>query len=580
MADLQGDRLRRWLHLLLKAYPRDFREACGQDLERTYLDWLQALRSRGARFAEVRVLGLAVWHSMRDGLMERVTGGREAREGTMESLTTDIRMAVRGLGKAPGFTAAAVLVLALGVGANVTAFSALRVAMLGRPDYPDVERLVSVDLLRQSSDGTWRSRWAYPYVELLERAEGRLVDPVAAYREFHATLSGLGPASHISIEMVSPDYFRVVGLPLPLGRSFTAQEGRPGAGGRVVVVSHAFWRSRLDGSVAAIGREIRLNGAGFRIVGVAPEGFRGLIGDAELWVPHGSYDLFQPGVLGQVGNHVAWVAGRLAPGATLESAAAQIRAIGEVIGEQWPRNDRYGAGLRSFEELWTNPNARAASLLLSLAAGLVLLVACANLSGLLLARARGRMRAGAVRRALGASRWRLVRGSLMESLIVSALGCVAALAVSSWGTGMLARTWPRDFLRGSETGLQVVDPASMGLGPSSVAFALTVSVVAALLIGILPALRASSEDVTEHLKAATGAVGGEGRVARPDAQSILVGGQVSLALMLVLSVGVLGAPSVSSPSTTVSPPASRGWTWTIPRRGKTTSSSRPSSMTG
>jgi len=532
--------LRSCLHVLLRAYPADFRESYGEDLQNAYVDRFASMRGRGARLALVRVVGLAVRHSLRDGVLERIADRRRQRKRALESIFTDVRMALRSLRRAPAFTLVAVLILAVGVGANVTAFGALRIASLARPPLPDAERLVSVDLMRQREDGPRYSRWAYPYLQMLIDWDDRLIDPVAGYRTQQVTLTDLGPASQVPVEMVSSDYFRVVGIPMAIGRGFTAEEGDPAAGLRAVVVAHGFWQSRLGGDQSVLDREIRLNGAAFRVVGVTPRGFSGLGGGADLWVPHGAYELVQPGVLEQPYNHVAWVVGRLRPGATLPAAAAQMESIGEAVAEGWPRSDSYRAGVRSFIEIWKNPNARKASTLLSVAAALVLLVACANLSGIMLTRARRRLREGAVRRALGASRWRLVRSFLVESLTLAALGSLAGIGVSLWGTRMLIVAWPAEFLRGTDTGLQVVHPDTMSFDASLTMFALAVAAFAALLTGLVPALRASSEHITGHLKETADVSGRRRRFANFDAQTTLVGAQICLALMLVVSVGLLG----------------------------------------
>jgi predicted permease len=533
--------LRRALRVLLRAYPDNFRDKYGEDLENTYVDRLTAFRRNGRRFALTRVLGVALWHSLRDGVAERITGRRRKGRLPMEGLTTDIHMALRGLRRDPGFTLVAVLILALGVGANVTAFTALKTAAFARPPFPDADRLVSVDLTRQGEQGERYSRWAYPYLDMLNDWDDRLIEPIAAYRTRQVTLTELGPASQVPIEMVSADYFSVVRLPLTLGRDFDAAEGESGSRQRVVIVSHSFWRTRLGGDQAALGREIRLNDAAFRVIGVAAPGFSGLAGGADMWLPHGAYDVVQPGVLQQAGNHVAWVIGRLRAGATLPAAAAQMQVIGEAVAEAWPRPDTYGAGVRSITEMWTNPAARTASTLLSLAAGLVLFVACANLSGLMLTRARRKIREGAVRRALGASRWRLIRSSLIESLTVATLGGLAGVTVSVWGTRLLILAWPSEFLHGTDTGLQVVNPNAISLDFGVMAFAILLSIIAALLIGLAPALRASSEQITGHLKDGAGVSGRRSSLAGIDAQTVLVGAQVSLALTLVVGVGLLGS---------------------------------------
>jgi predicted permease len=435
-----------------------------------------------------------------------------------------------------------VVILALGIGANVTAFSALNVAVLTPPPFPEAERLVSVDLTRGTGQRERISRWAYPYLERLVDWPDRLIEPVAGYRQRFATLTGFGPASQLSIEVVSPEYFAVVGLPMVLGRGFVAEEAYPTGPYRVTVVSHTFWRTRLGGDPGAVGWEILLNGEAFEVVGVAPRGFSGFSGGADLWLPLGAYAVIQPGVLQQAGNHVTWVVGRLSPGATLAAADAQMETVGRAVAEEWPRgDDGYGAGVRSFSEVWTNPDAKSASTFLAYAAGLVLLVACANLAGLLFTRACKRLREGAVRRALGASRWRLIWSFLLESLVITTLGGAAGLLLSLWGMRMLSIAWPAQFLSGNESGLRVINPDGLVLDERVITFAVVVALFSALLIGLLPALRISSFRITEHLKDGAGATSRLGANSLFDAQSMLVGAQVSLAFILLVGVGLMGS---------------------------------------
>jgi putative ABC transport system permease protein len=457
----------------------------------------------------------------------------------MGGVLADVRLALRGLSKAPGFTVSAVLILALGIGANVTAFSALKVAVLTPPPFPESDRLVSVDLTRTGDGRTDISRWAYPYLERFAEWPDRLIEPVAGYRERVVTLTGFGPASHLNVEVVSPRYFDVVGYPLTLGRGFVAEEADPLGPYRVTIVSHTFWRTRLGSDPSVLDREIRLNGVDFRIVGVAPPNFSGFTGNATLWLPPGVYALLQPGVLQQAGNHLAWVVGRLRPGVSVAAADAQMQIVGRAIAEEWPGNVMYGAGVRPLAEVWTNPAARTASTLLALAAVLVLLVACANLAGLLFTRARRRVREGAIRRALGASRWRLIRSFLIESLAVATLGGVVGLVLSMWGTDLVARAWPTQFTQGTDSGLQVVNPDTLALDARVIAFAVFVSLAAALLIGLIPALRISSFRITDHLKDGAAVTRRRRGWSGLDPQAFLVGAQVSLALILLVGVGLM-----------------------------------------
>jgi putative ABC transport system permease protein len=276
-------------------------------------------------------------------------------------------------------------------------------------------------------------------------------------------------------------------------------------------------------------------------VGVASPNFLGFTGRATLWLPPGAYAVLQPGVLQEAWNHLVWVVGRLRPGVTLAAADAQMEVVGQAIAEEWPSDDPYGVGVRSFAEVWTNPNAVAASVFLLMAAGLVLFVACANLAGLLLTRALRRVREGAVRRALGASRWRLIRSFLIESVTLTALGGLAGLGMSLWGIRLLTVAWPNQFLWGNGIGMQVIDPGALSLDARVIGFAVLLSLGTALLIGLLPALRVSSFRITDYLKDGAGATKRRGGIAGVDPQAFLLGAQVSLALMLLVGVGLMGS---------------------------------------
>ncbi len=242
--------------------------------------------------------------------------------------------------------------------------------------------------------------------------------------------------------------------------------------------------------------------------------------------------------------HWLHVVGRLHPGATFEAASAQMAAIGQAVDEAHPTGDaasRYGGGLRRFAEVHTNAGARAAVRLLAAAAALVLLVACANLSGLLLARAKRRARNGAVRLAVGASRWRLVRAALTESALLALVGGGVGVLVAIWGTRAMAAAWPARFVVAGDGEMRAMDPGALGLDPVAVGFAVLVSLVTALVFGLAPALLAARGDVVAHLK--DGRRGGGGRRRRLlglDGRGALVGAQVALALMLVVGAGLVG----------------------------------------
>ena len=251
-----------WIWLLRGAllfHPRKQRSEYGREIEAVFRSRVIDARTG---LGQVRILVFQLKEIkglMRTGLLARwedrtgrsgsAHGPRQHpkrdRNGIMTGFVADLRLALRGIRKAPGFTLSAVTILALGIGANITAFSALKVAVLTPPPFPESARMVSVDLTRSGNDGERASRWAYPYLQKLADWPDRLIDPVAGYRQRVATLTGFGPASELPIEVVSPGYFKVVGLPMTLGRGFVAEEADPTGPYRVVVVSYAFWQAGL-----------------------------------------------------------------------------------------------------------------------------------------------------------------------------------------------------------------------------------------------------------------------------------------------------------------------------------------------
>lgn len=495
----------------------------------------------------------------RQGMIERIRRGRlpaghgtrthKWRRGTMgDGIGMDLRLALRTLRRSPGFTVAAVMVLALGIGANASVFSALRVAVLAPPPFPDAESMVMADLTyqRTAEEGPQPLIWSYPKFRMLLDVEDRPLDPAVGYAARSATLTGQGPAERIAIEIVSPGYFALLGRAPALGRGFLAEEIAPESGGAVVVLSDAMWAERFDRIPDVLGREITLEQQRLTVVGVAPPGFDGLTGRVEAWVPMGMAGaLISPFMTSpeSAGAHWFHVIGRLKPGLTVEAARARMATIGDAITEAYPPPNTsrvFSASARSFLEVRTNERARSAVVFLSLAAGLLLLVACANLSGLLIARARSRTRDAAVRVAVGASRWRLLRASLVESLTLAALGGLAGIALALGGTRALALLWPARFSGGEDGDLRVTDPAAFGVDVSVLLFALVVTLLTGVVFGLAPALRSSTANVGARLRDGSGATRRARGIGSLDVRSVLVGAQVALALVLLVCVGLVG----------------------------------------
>lgn len=540
----------------LRSFPPEFRRRHAVDMREAFVQEVARARERGLWFGTLYTVRVVV-DLLKQGWRERVRRGplpghgQRAPEptrggGMFQGMGVDVRLAFRALRRSPGFAAAAVVVLALGIGANTTVFSALKAAILAPPPYPDVDRVVMVDLTYRRSDDAQAQPmyWSYPKFEEYLRQDGRLVDPVAGYARRFATLTDAGDPALIGLELVTPGYFEILGAAPEAGRTFGPAEGDADAPRLVAILSHAMWRSRFSGDGSVVGRTLTLNGRSLEIVGVAPAGFEGLTGGAELWIPMAAAaEVFNRFMIDGAQAHWLNAVGRLRADATVEEAGAQMAALGQGVAEAFPSDDPadvYGGGLRRFTEARVNGDARSAVVLLSVAAALVLLVACANLSGLLLARARRKARDGAVRMAVGASRWRLIRSSLVESGVLAILGGGAGLVVAAGGTRALAAAWPGRFLTNGEGTLQVMDLGTLSVDPPVLGFAFVVTLATALLFGLAPALRATRIELSDQLKkGARGTVGGRGFLGL-DTRALLVGVQVALALVLMVGAGLVG----------------------------------------
>ena len=428
-----------------------------------------------------------------------------------------LRHSLRTLRKSPGFAAAAILTLALGIGANTAIFSVVRGVLLRPLDYADSGRLVAV--FASERDGTERRNPMSPanYQDIRERS--RTLEEMTAATPWAPTLTGSSTPEIIRGLRATPGLFTLLGVAPALGQPFTEATGQD----RVVVLHHDLWRSRFGGDPSIVGTSLTLDGEPYTIVAVMPPGFEFppfWATGAQIWTSL----RFAPDEMARRGSSYLRVFGRLAPGATLAEVQHEMAGIGGRLAAEYP-DDNEGLGIVA--EALQEPvvsSVRPALLVLFGAVALVLLIACSNVANLLLGRALARRREFVVRYALGADRARLVRHALTESLVLSIAGASLGLLLAVWLVESL-RTAGLDLLpRGQEIGLDWV----------VVVYALLLSVLTAVLFGVVPALRLSRPGSLDALRSRSGGAAGRGVGRRA-----LAGFEVALALVLLIGAGLL-----------------------------------------
>jgi predicted permease len=438
-------------------------------------------------------------------------------------LLQDLRYATRMLRRRPGFTAVAVLTLALGIGANTAVFSIVNAVLLRPPPYAQPERLVKI-WGRYSKEGIPQNWISEP--EWWDMREAlRSFSSMAAYATgggANLTRDGSQPL-RVTTTVATAGLFPLLGVQPLLGRVFTAEDDQPGRD-RVVVLDYGFWTSQLAGDRSAVGRTIQLNGQAYTVIGVLPRGFA-FGGDAELWLPLG-LDRAKPNGRG---SHYLEVIARLAPGVSLAQAGAELDGFVGRMATQYPRNygpdTGFGMFLRPLGEEVVG-DVRAALIVVFTAVAIVLLMACINLANLLLARSSARSREMGVRAALGAGRLRLVRQLVTESVLVAIVGGACGVLLALWGTGALAAV------------TQKVLPATSPIAVDGrvLAYAAGVSILTGILFGLAPAWQLSSPHIYEALKdAARESSAAYGHRLR----SVLVVAEIAVALVLLVAAGLM-----------------------------------------
>jgi len=442
----------------------------------------------------------------------------------MDAFLEDLKFAARMLAKDRGITLVAVLTLALGIGANTALFSVVKAVLLNALPYRDPQRLVT---LAEADPDTPRPE-TVDYTTVWDwRERSRSFEHMVLIRDWSQIQAGAGEPERIRGQRVGHDFFDTLGVKLLLGRSFRLEEDAPGAN-RVLVLSHGFWQRRFGGDPSILGRTAQLNGVSYEVAGVLPAGFRPITSgqDApEIYAPLG-YALGQPDTCR--GCQHLHAIGRLKPGVSVAQAASDLDAIMGAIVAEHPTDYDPGTRVRVLPLAQSIVGRSEAPLwILFGAVAFVLLIACANVANLLLARAASRDREMAVRTALGASRSRLLRQLLIESLAIAVLGGALGVLLATWGTSLLVSAGPRELPRLEEVG---IDWAVLG-------FSAAVTLATGLLFGLAPALHASRVALRQALR------DGE-RATEPGARyglrAALVTGELALAFVLVVGTVLLG----------------------------------------
>jgi len=436
----------------------------------------------------------------------------------MDNLLNDLHYTIRMLIKRPGFTIVALITLALGIGANTSIFSVVNAVLLRPLPYsqPDkIMQLWEVNLRTGAKDG---SVSPYNFIDWQQR--NTTFECMSAYRYANLSLTGGDQAERIVGSMVSADFFKSMGVSAAVGRTFSPEEDQPGQS-NVAVLGYGLWQRRFGLDEKLIGQSILLNGQKYTVLGVMPRGFQ-FPGSSDMWLPL-ALDMSKEAR----GHHYLRVVGRLKPDVTVGQAQADIANIGQQLTKEFPDNNRYvGAYTLSLrDEIVKDVKSPLMVLLGSVV--LVLLIACANVANLLLVRTASRKREIAIRTALGASRWRLARQLLTESLVLSLIGGGLGLLLSLWGTYLLDKIIPGNIPRAKE----------INIDRNVLLFTFVAAVLSGIVFGLAPAVQSSRTNLQENLKESGrgAAVGFRNQILR----NMLVVSEIAIALVLLIGAGLL-----------------------------------------
>jgi predicted permease len=448
-------------------------------------------------------------------------------DSPMQTILQDLRYAIRSLTGNPGFAAVAVLMLALGIGANSTIFSWVNSVLLNPlPGTARTGELAQVTYLHR---GDILVSFSYPDYQDISRGL-KQVTGVTGFDDMAVGIVIDTDAERAWAQIVTANFFEVLGAPITTGRGFTAEDNR--AGSQAVVLSHAYWQRRFNGDSSVIGRTVRINAQPFTIVGVAGEGFRGSVTGLsyDLWLPVGS----QGGPTGRLdarGSRWLQLIARLAPETTREQLRAELDSVIDGMRAAFASEQRYIDYKSAVFPMDNAPDGgiavlRPVLLILTVVAGVVMLITCANLAGLLLARASARQKEIAIRLSMGAGKWRLIQQLFVEGFVLAGLGAAGALVALRWTSGLLI-----GFAPPSELPIHL----SVAIDATVVWFTAAISIATVLLFALAPAAQATPADVATTLRD-TGAAGrgfGRHRLRRG-----LVAAQVALSIALLVGAGL------------------------------------------
>jgi predicted permease len=530
---VRRERAERWFRRILAVYPAEFRRRYGAEMEDAFRSLLTQEARLHGRVRWVVVWMRTLWDAGVHGTRLRWgTGGADRREGpgagayradrggrdVVGSLIADVRYAVRALRRKPVFALTAVGTLALGIGANTSIFNIVNGLLIRDMPYERPDELVHI--WSQNLERGWFEA-DIPLVDAWDFGQrtSAFVD-VAVYDRRSFTLTGTDRPERMAGRGVTPNMFSVLGVFPDQGRNFTDADGQTFAPA-VAILSHGFWQQRLGGDPGALGTTIHLDGEPTTIIGVMPAGFPFIDSQPDVWVPFRGHPADA-----RRGNHSHVAVARLAPGVTVDRARRDVAQVALALQEEHPETNRgWTADVISMQLSQLGDIGARAALVMMSAVGFVLLMACTNVANLLLARANGRRLEMAIRSAMGAGRGRMLRQTLIESLVLSSIGGVLGGLLAIWGTGVIVRGLPSNL-----------PPIfTFEMDGTVLAFTAAVSVVAALLFGLAPAVRSSRLTGSELRDGGRSGPGARGR----RFGGFLVVAQTALAVVLLVGGGVM-----------------------------------------